>query len=109
MATPLIVVLVGVSTIVVSTVALAGVDAVGAPDIVMQLVPFLVLSAFVRKLSRVGAGVLTTLLVVGTVANQAVVYTSEGSTASIGLFFNPLLFALGVGLGVMIDLAVRNA
>jgi len=105
----LIILLIGVFACVLPTLALEGYNALGLPDVVIQLVPFLVLAALVRSLSRIGFGVLTVLLTIGTVANQVGVHTSEGSTASIALGLYPLLFAVGILLGLIIDQAVRDS
>jgi hypothetical protein len=105
----LVIMAIGVLATVIPTVALEGFSGLGLPDIVFQLIPFLVLAAFARSLSRIGLSILAVLLIVGTAVNQVGVHTSEGSTAGVGLVLYPLLFAIAIWFGVFVDQAVRDA
>jgi hypothetical protein len=101
--------IVGLIATTLPTVALEGVSALGLGDVTIQLIPFLVLAGVSPALSQAGSGILLTLLAGATVLNQAIVHTSEGSTASIALFVYPLLFAIGIGIGAVVDRALRSS
>jgi hypothetical protein len=101
--------MIGVIATTLPTIALEGVTALGLGDVTIQLIPFLVLAGVIPALSQAGSGVLLALLAGATVLNQVIVHTSEGSTASIAFLVYPLLFAIGIGIGVVVDCAARSA